>query len=228
MLKINLNKFLFLLFIVLWFLWSNFLFANYILENDNISLFLVWLHKWISSNNFDDNNIEQEWILNLLKNIKNHAEVSVISMLEFTVMKEIVLDKYLNDTDILLNNVWFVLSSLKQDIALLESDMNDCLDKKDLYDKQFFESIELYDQIYMNESLQSSVDAQKCVWENRIKMNAKIVLYDKLNYYYEFVKTKYNYIQSQRQLIIRNFDLIKNGLIDELVITKEALNTLGN
>jgi hypothetical protein len=52
---------------------------------------------------------------------------------------------------------------LKQDIALLLSDMNDCLNQKDLYDKQFFEAISLYDEIYMNESLQKSIEAQKCI-----------------------------------------------------------------
>jgi hypothetical protein len=40
-----------------------------------------------------------------LKNIKNHATISIIAMLEFSAIKEVVLDKYLNDTDQLLNNV---------------------------------------------------------------------------------------------------------------------------
>jgi hypothetical protein len=59
-------------------------------------------------------------------------------------------------------------------------------------------------------------------------MNAKTVLFDQLSYYYDFVKIKYDYVQSQKNLIIRNFDFIKNGLLDELVTTKEVLNTLGN
>jgi hypothetical protein len=40
--------------------------------------------------------------------------------------------------------------------------MNNCLDEKTLYDKQFFESISLYDQKYMDESLQKAIDAEKC------------------------------------------------------------------
>jgi hypothetical protein len=59
-------------------------------------------------------------------------------------------------------------------------------------------------------------------------MNAKIVLLDQLTYYYDFVKIKYEYVQSQQDLIIRNFDFMKNGLLDELITTKEVLNTLGN
>ena len=97
-------------------------------------------------------------------------------MLEFSSIKEVVLDKYLNDTDQLLNDVWFATNVLKQDIALLGSDMNNCLSEKSLYDKQFFESISLYDEVYMNESLQKSIETQRCVWENRIKMNAKIAV----------------------------------------------------
>lgn len=230
MFKKNLNKILFLFLIAWLLLWSDFLFANYVLKNDDISVFLVWLHKWISNNNFDNNNtnIQQEWILSLLRDIKNHASISVISMLEFSAVKEVVLEKYLDDTDKLLINVWFATNVLKQDISLLWVDMNNCLNEKDLYDRQFFESIALYDEIYMNESLQKSIEAQKCAWENRIKMNAKKALLDQLNYYYDFVKIKYEYIQSQRDLIIRNFDFMKNGLLDELVTTKEVLNTLGN
>ncbi len=229
MFKKNLNKILFSLFVVWLFFWSDFLFANYIFKDENISLFLVWLHKWVANNNFDNNNgAQQEWVLSLLKNIKNHATISIIAMLEFSAIKEVVLDKYLNDTDQLLNNVWFTTNVLKQDIALLLSDMNDCLNQKDLYDKQFFEAISLYDEIYMNESLQKSIEAQKCIWENRIKMNSKTALLDQLTYYYDFVKIKYEYVQSQQDLIIRNFDFMKNGLLDELITTKEVLNTLGN
>jgi len=55
------------------------------------------------------------------------------------------------------------MNTLKQDIAILKSDMNDCLSEKSLYDKQFFESINLYDQNYMDESLQKSIAAQNCV-----------------------------------------------------------------
>ncbi len=229
MFKSYIKTALFLLFIPLLFLGSNFLSANYILGNENISLFLIWLHRGVASNSFDNtNNVQQDWVLYLLKSIKTHASVSIISMLEFSAMKEVTLDKYLNDTDQLLTNVWFSMSALRQDIWLLESDMNDCLDEKDLYDRQFFESIALYDQEYMDESLQKSINAQKCAWENRIKMNAKTVLFDQLSYYYDFVKIKYDYVQSQKNLIIRNFDFIKNGLLDELVTTKEVLNTLGN
>lgn len=228
MFKRNLNKILFLSFVPLLLLWSSFSFANYVLENDNISLFLVWLHRWIANNTFNNSDIQQKGPLFLLKNIKDHSAISIISLLEFSVIKDVVLDKYLNDTDLLLSNVWFVVSSLKQEVSLLESDMNDCLSEKDLADKQFFESIALYDQNFMDESLQKSIDYQKCVWENRIKMNAKIALMDQLNYYYDFVKTKYDYVQSQRDLIIRNFDFMKNGMLDELIATKQVLNTLGN
>lgn len=228
-LKKNLNKILFLSLVALLFLWSDFLFANYVLKNDNMSVFLVWLHRWISNNNFDNNNgVQQEWILVLLRDIKTHASVSIISMLEFTAIKEVVLEKYLNDTDKLLIEVWFATNVLKQDISFLWSEMNNCLNEKDLYDRQFFESINLYDETYMNESLQKSVEAQKCAAENRIKMNAKKALLEQLTYYYDFVKIKYEYIKSQRDLIIRNFDFMKNGLLDELVTTKEVLNTLGN
>ncbi|MFZ2150590.1 MAG: hypothetical protein WAZ12_03210 [Candidatus Absconditicoccaceae bacterium] len=230
MFKKNLNKILFLFLIAGLLLGSDFLFANYVLKNDDISVFLVGLHKGISNNNFDNNNtnIQQEGILSLLRDIKNHASISVISMLEFSAVKEVVLEKYLDDTDKLLINVGFATNVLKQDISLLGVDMNNCLNEKDLYDRQFFESIALYDEIYMNESLQKSIEAQKCAGENRIKMNAKKALLDQLNYYYDFVKIKYEYIQSQRDLIIRNFDFMKNGLLDELVTTKEVLNTLGN
>lgn len=228
-LKKSLNKILFLSLVALLFLWSDFLFANYVLKNDNMSVFLVWLHRWISNNNFDNNNgVQQEWVLALLRDIKTHASVSIIAMLEFTAIKEVVLEKYLNDTDKLLTEVWFATNVLKQDISLLWSEMNNCLNEKDLYDRQFFESINLYDEPYMNESLQKSIEAQKCAWENRIKMNAKKALLEQLTYYYDFVKIKYEYIQSQKDLIIRNFDFMKNWLLDELVTTKEVLNTLGN
>ncbi|MEI8252703.1 MAG: hypothetical protein WCG25_02970 [bacterium] len=59
-------------------------------------------------------------------------------------------------------------------------------------------------------------------------MNAKIVLLDQFTYYADFIKTKYDYLISKKDIIIRNFDFMKNGLLDELVTTKEVLNTLGN
>jgi len=230
MFKNNLNKILVSWLFVWLFFWLSFLYADFfVIQNNNVSLFLVWLHSSIANNSFDiNNNIQQEWTLSLLKNIKEHATISIISMLEFSTIREVVLDKYLADTDKLLSDVWFAINNIKQDISLLQSDMNNCLDEKTLYDKQFFESISLYDQKYMDESLQKSIDAEKCSWENRIKMNAKIVLLDQFTYYADFIKTKYDYLISKKDIIIRNFDFMKNGLLDELVTTKEVLNTLGN
>lgn len=226
--KENLKIFFSFFIIMFVFSHSDFLLANYV-DSQEISLFLVWLHKSVSENMFDNDNIVQnESPLSLLKSLKEYSSISIISMLEFSAMKEIVMDNYIKDTDKLLIDVWFVMNTLKQDIAILKSDMNDCLSEKSLYDKQFFESINLYDQNYMDESLQKSIAAQNCVWKNRIIMNSKIVLLDQFSYYYDFIKKKYDYILSKRDMIIRNFDFMKNGLLDELVTTKEVLNTLGN
>ena len=227
--KNNLNKIIFSLFLLVQFFLWNFLFADYLVNANDMSVFLLWWHKSISNNVFDSsNNIDKEWILYILKDIKDHSAISIVSLLEFSPVKQIVLDNYLEKTSILLDKVWFIKTDLKQDILLLESDMNDCIIEKDLYDDQFFESIDLYDQNYMNDSLEKSISAQKCIWENRIKMNAKKILFDEFNYYYDFVILKYQYLQSKKDLIIRNFDFMKNGLLDELVSTKEILNTLGN
>lgn len=228
MFKINLNK-IFFSFALITFFWWNFLFADYFIKEDNLSLFLVWLHVSIATNTFWlSNTTDQNWVLSLLKDVKLHSTTSIVSMLEFTAMKEIVLDGYLNHTSNLLNNVWLTMTTLRQDIALLESDMNECIAQKDLYDRQFFQSIDLYDQKSMDESLQKSIDAEKCIWENRIKMTAKTVLFDQFSSYYDFIKTKYDYLILKRDLIIRNFDFMKNGMLDELITTKEVLNTLGN
>jgi len=104
--------------------------------------------------------------------------------------------------------------------------MNNCLNDKKLYDKQFLESIRLYDQLYMEDSIAKSIEAQKCASENRINMNAKKILFDRINYHYESLKRKYEYLLSSKHLIINNFDLIKNNNLDELVRIREILNTL--
>ena len=38
--------------------------------------------------------------------------------------------------------------------------------------------------------------------------------------------TKYDYLILKKELIVRNFDFMKNGMLDELVETKDILNTL--
>lgn len=219
----------YLLFVViLWLSSISFSFSNYFLQNDEISLVLVWLHRWISVENIDNVYINDEWSLWLLKKMKNYSEMSIVSMLEFSAMKEVVLDKYLSEISNILKISWFMINDIKQNILLLESKMDSCLNDKKLYDKQFFDAIELYDQKYMEESLSKSIESQKCASENRIKMNADIVVFDSLVYYSTFLKKKYDYVLSQRDLIIRNFDFIKNGMLDEIVQTKRVLNSLWN
>jgi|GEM_PF-6582856 len=55
---------------------------------------------------FDNDNIVQnESPLSLLKSLKEYSSISIISMLEFSAMKEIVMDNYIKDTDKLLIDV---------------------------------------------------------------------------------------------------------------------------
>ncbi|MCF7835385.1 hypothetical protein K9M48_05085 [Candidatus Gracilibacteria bacterium] len=193
-----------------------------------MSLFAIGIHKKVSQGVDSWNENGSGGYINILKKLKDYSSLSIISILEFSSIREMSLKKYMDDTNDLLKDTDFVINDLQQKINILKSDMQDCMDDKNVYDKQYFQALELYDQSYMDESLEKSIYYQKCASENRINMNANIILLDMINHYYTFIKTKYDYIESKQDLILRNFDFMKTDILDELLETKAVLKTLNS
>ena len=72
---------------------------------------------------------------------------------------------------------------MKQEMALLKSDMNSCITDKDISDKAYFDAIDRYDQNIMQVSLAESIKFENCASENRINYNAKTSIAQKLVFY---------------------------------------------
>lgn len=206
--------------------WLSFLYADESMEYSDMSLFVLWLHRNISVwfNSLENNS--DLWYVDFIKRLKDYSSISVISVLEFSSMKEISLKKYMDDTSNLLKETDFVVNDLQQKVNILKSDMQDCLDNKSLYDSQFFQALELYDQSYADESIENSINYQKCASENRIRMNSNLIILDIINYYYSFIKNKYDYIFSKQELILRNFDFMKTDILEELIETRDVMDNL--
>lgn len=206
--------------------WLSFLYADEYLEYSDMSLFVLWLHRNISVWFDSLENDSKLWYVNFIKKLKDYSSISVISVLEFSSMKEISLRKYMDDTSNLLKESDFIINDLQQKVNILKSDMQDCLDNKSLYDSQFFQALELYDQSYADQSIENSINYQKCASENRIRMNSNLIILDIINYYYNFIKNKYDYISSKQDIILRNFDFMKTDVLDELIETRDIINNL--
>jgi len=72
---------------------------------------------------------------------------------------------------------------MKQEMVILQGDMNSCLIEKDISDKAYFDAISRYDQSIMDISLTESIAHETCAIENRIQYNAKIGIAQKLVFY---------------------------------------------
>jgi len=184
---------------------------------DTVKLQLeIW---WI-----DTNFLDTEWnTLWTIKRLEELTKTDIISVLEFTNDKNAALEKYLSETNFELDKADLLINIIKQELIILNQDLSSCTTDKKVADKSYFQSIGNYDQEVMKDSLENSLQANECMSEKRIKFNSKTVLLNKLVFYQWLLKQKHDFIFIKQDLILQNFDIIKDNLAGELQNVNEVL-----
>lgn len=160
----------------------------------------------------------------LIAVLKDMASYNVLELLEFEINKESLLDSYLSRLDSYILQSDLALSYLKEELSLLEYSQQHCLSQKKIADKQYLDAIQYpYQQMFLQESLENSKKNAQCASDAKIEYNAKKVLIDKITAYQSIIKVKYDYLSQHKEDIVDHYDLMKDDILERLILIKRML-----
>lgn len=186
-----------------------------------ISSTLVAMHLIIGFGKEDSN--DEDDVMLLIKKMKEYIQLDILSLLEMNIDKERVLDLYLASSYWLISDSSLVLSNYKVELQEYDAAIVACNDDKLLADKEYFTAFQDYDYDFMQESLLASIDAQRCVNDNKIKFNATSVISHTLDVYAQVLSQKYEYLAKNQDMIVSHFPLLKPQLLEELATITAVL-----
>lgn len=189
------------------------------IDFSDFSLQLIKIHYKIS--NIPINIVQKEtlsdssdlWIINKLQQL---GKTDLIAILDVAWNKQKALIWYLDEVQNALDKSANLIISLNQEINWLNFDMNTCLSQKSQSDKTFFDSLNSYDELLMKQAMEESIKYWECASNNRIKLNAKTAMLDKLNFYNNILQQKYDFIISKQDMIVKNYSVIKYEILQQL------------
>ena len=132
---------------------------------------------------------------------------------------------YLQNMETTISKGDFFIMMLDQDISNSTAQMNGCIGEKKISDQEYFNSINYYDQQSMIEALNKSTTYNACISQARLDINAKTAIVSKLKFYYDLLKTKYDFLSRNQEKILNNIYVLDTAILQELSTINDTLNT---
>jgi len=182
---------------------------------NELSYNVIKLHLNIAGKNIEIANYEGE-SLSTIKRLEELTKTDVITLLDLSTDKEQALNKYLADCYQELQVGGVISISIKQEMSLLQTDMQSCIVDKNLSDKAYFDAIDNYDQTTMKSSLTDSIKYENCSTENRIQYNAEVGIARKLVFYLGVLQKKYDVLSAKQDILAKNFTIFRDNILSDL------------
>jgi len=164
---------------------------------------LVNVHTEIGIWEADDKSIFFSiWLLN---EMKTYSDLDIIEYLWYVFDLQESLDSLLFNIDDIINQASIVMTEIENILFSLEQKKIECEWLKEISDKNFYLALKDLDSKNMEINLNKSIENQECVSDSRIYYNVYIKILENLDFYFEILKNKYNYIYSNKFNIIENY-----------------------
>lgn len=190
---------------------------------NNIAFETIKIHLRLANQTNDIN--PEEDSLATLKQLQELTQTDVIEWLSMATDKQKMLSDYLGQSNIALEKWDTLISFLKQELALLQLDMKACLVDKTIADKAYFDSVNSYDQSGSQQAIQTSIANDTCASENRIQLNAKTYLLNKIVFFTSVLQQKYNLLFKEQDTLISHFNVISDTMLQKLNTINETLKS---
>lgn len=184
------------------------------LTND-IGYTLIKLHLSIADKNLDQANYQWE-ALATIKKLEELTKKDIIETLYLAKDKKETLLAYLKECQNTLQKWDAIATYMKQEMNMIKGDMEICITQKNIYDKEYFDAIEKYDQQRMEETLAESIVYEKCAIENRIQYNAKGELVKKIVFYLGMLQKKYDMLFEKQDIVAKEFNIFQENILPDL------------
>lgn len=167
----------------------------------------------------------EEESLSTLKELQDLSATDVIAGLSIATDKQQMLSQYLMQSNTAIEKGNMLISFLRQELSLLQLGMKACLVDKNAADREYFDSINTYDQASSEKALQTSIASDTCASENRIQYNAKVYLLDKIVFFTSVLQQKYTLLFNEQETLINHFDVISDAMLQKLNLINETLKS---
>jgi len=77
----------------------------------------------------------------------------------------------------------------------------------------------------MIEALKKSTSYNTCIAQARLEINAKTALVEKLRFYHDLLKTKYDFLSLKQETILKNINVLDADILQELDTINSTLDT---
>jgi len=189
---------------------------------NQLSYYITTLHLTIAGKNSDTANYQSE-ILSTIKKLEELTKTNVIEMLDLSVDKNQALHMYLTQCDQQLQKWDMISAYIQQETQLLKWDMEACLVDKNTSNQTYFDAIDRYDQKTMETAVIESIAYENCATENRIQYNAKTSVARKLVFYLWLLQKKYDILFDKQEIVAKNFQIFRDGILPDLNQIDELL-----
>jgi len=167
---------------------------------------------------------EDSSYMNIIYDLKDISSYNVIDILEFELDRASVIREYLDSININIIKSDFALTNLKEDMIILQEDMDFCVSQKKVSDSRYIEWINSdYQYALMAKNLEDSLSYGQCISDKKIQYSSKKLLADKIYFYNNILKIKYSYLSKNEEIIANNYDLIRDWLLQNLLDIKKML-----
>lgn len=189
---------------------------------NEISYEIIKLHLLVAEKDLETADYEWE-ALATIKTLEELTKTDVIQLLNLSIDKEKTLNDYLNSCNQNLQK-WDAISSyMRQEMELIKSDMESCIQAKNLSNSTYFDAIDIYDQTTMDASHSDAVKYEICAIENRIEYNVQGSIVRKLVFYLGLLQKKYDVLFAKQDIVAKNYDIFRDGILPDLNQIDELL-----
>ena len=163
-------------------------------------------------------------IISILNDLKYFSEIDIIMLIDISKNKNKVLEDYLTESKITIEKADFFIYDLQSQINDSRYRFEECSKEKMSSDKEYFTAIEDQNAERMSSSIKTSKKSDICMSTNRIDINSKQALLDKITYLRTALMEKNTFLEKNQNIIIENFQVIRDNLSEQLYqITKTLI-----
>jgi len=170
-----------------------------------------------------DNESENTDLLPLIQKMEKLYVINIVNMLNLSTNQRSSLNIYIHNSQVLANQVMISLVLLQQKIQYLEANLNNCTKEKSISDQRYFEALNNYDTLSLQDEFDNSMEAGLCITRNKIEYNAKVAIQNKAKTYYNAITQKSTYLENNQDIILDNIDILNNTTIQQIDTVQKTL-----
>ena len=122
------------------------------------------------------------------------------------------------------------MSSTYDDLSQLSKEYawssNECLIKKNEWDRKFFVGVNTSDEWVYQAGLDQSLEQAPCYITNRIQANAYAYLANRAVLYQQLLTNRTSVLSWNREILLSSYPLLQWNILEQLTVLKQQLNTV--